>query len=33
MSYSYVMNEMRDGTTGDLRGAGPLFALYGALAG
>lgn len=33
MSYSYVMNEMRDGTTGDMRGAGPLFALYGTLAG
>lgn len=31
MSFSYVMNEMREGTTGDLRGAGPLFALYGAL--
>ena len=33
MSYSYVMNEMRDGTTGDLRGAAPLFALYAGLAG
>jgi CubicO group peptidase (beta-lactamase class C family) len=32
MSFSYVMNEMRDGTTGDLRGANPLFALYAALA-
>jgi CubicO group peptidase (beta-lactamase class C family) len=32
ISYSYVMNEMRETTTGDLRGIGPLFALYGALA-
>jgi len=33
ISFSYVMNEMREGTTGDMRAAGPLFALYGALAG
>ena len=33
LSYSYVMNKMGDGTTGDLRGAGPLMALYMALAG
>ena len=32
LSYSYVMNKMGAGTTGDLRGAGPLLALYGALA-
>ena len=32
LSYSYVMNKMGDGTTGDLRGAGPLMALYMALA-
>lgn len=31
ISFSYVMNEMRDGTTGDMRGAGPLFALYASL--
>ena len=32
LSYSYVMNKMGSSTTGDLRGAGPLLALYGALA-
>ena len=32
LSYSYVMNKMASTTTGDLRGAGPLLALYGALA-
>jgi CubicO group peptidase (beta-lactamase class C family) len=32
MSFSYVMNKMGEGTTGDLRGAGLLFATYGALA-
>ena len=31
MSFSYVMNKMGDGTTGDLRGAALLFAAYGAL--
>ena len=31
MSFSYVMNKMRDGTTGDLRGIGLLFAAYGAM--
>ena len=31
MSFSYVMNRMGDGTTGDLRGAGLLLAAYGAL--
>ena len=31
MSFSYVMNKMGDGTTGDLRGAGLLLAAYGAL--
>jgi CubicO group peptidase (beta-lactamase class C family) len=29
---SYVMNRMGDGTQGDLRGAGLVFAAYGALA-
>jgi CubicO group peptidase (beta-lactamase class C family) len=33
ISFSYVMNEMREGTTGDMRGIGPLFALYTALLG
>jgi CubicO group peptidase (beta-lactamase class C family) len=33
MSFSYVMNRMGEGTTGDLRGAGLLIAAYGALAG
>ena len=32
MSFSYVMNKMGEGTTGDLRGAGLLLAAYGALA-
>jgi CubicO group peptidase (beta-lactamase class C family) len=32
ISFSYVMNEMRETTTGDMRSIGPLFALYGALA-
>jgi CubicO group peptidase (beta-lactamase class C family) len=31
MSFSYVMNKMGEGTTGDLRGAGLLMAAYGAL--
>jgi len=31
MSFSYVMNKMGEGTTGDLRGAGLLLAGYGAL--
>ena len=31
MSFSYVMNKMGEGTTGDLRGAGLLLAAYGAL--
>jgi CubicO group peptidase (beta-lactamase class C family) len=31
MSFSYVMNKMGDGTTGDLRGAALLMAAYGAL--
>lgn len=31
MSFSYVMNKMGDGTTGDLRGAGLLMAAYTAL--
>ena len=31
LSYSYVMNKMGEGTTGDLRGAGPLLAIYTAL--
>ena len=31
MSFSYVMNKMDEGTTGDLRGAGLLLAGYGAL--
>lgn len=33
MSFSYVMNRMGSGTTGDLRGGGLLLAAYGALAG
>jgi len=32
MSFSYVMNRMGDGTTGDLRGAGLLLAAYSSLA-
>ena len=32
MSFSYVMNKMGEGTTGDLRGASLLLAAYGALA-
>jgi len=32
MTYSYVMNRMGEGTTGDLRGAMPLLATYVALA-
>ncbi len=32
MTYSYVMNRMGEGTTGDLRGAMPLLATYMALA-
>ena len=31
MSFSYVMNKMGEGTTGDLRGAGLLLAAYAAL--
>lgn len=31
MSFSYVMNRMGEGTTGDTRGAGLLMAAYGAL--
>jgi CubicO group peptidase (beta-lactamase class C family) len=31
-TFAYAMNRMLDGTSGDLRGAGLLFALYGALA-
>jgi CubicO group peptidase (beta-lactamase class C family) len=31
LSFSYVMNKMESTTTGDLRGAGPLMATYGAL--
>ena len=31
ISFSYVMNEMRQTTTGDMRGIGLLFALYAAL--
>ncbi len=31
MSFSYVMNRMGEGTTGDLRGAGLLLAAYGVL--
>jgi CubicO group peptidase (beta-lactamase class C family) len=31
-TFTYAMNRMLDGTSGDLRGAGLLFALYGALA-
>jgi len=31
MSFSYVMNKMGEGTTGDLRGASLLMAAYGAL--
>jgi CubicO group peptidase (beta-lactamase class C family) len=31
MSFSYVMNKMGEGTTGDLRGAGLLLAAYGAM--
>ena len=31
MSFSYVMNRMGEGTTGDMRGAGLLLAAYGAL--
>ena len=31
ISFSYVMNKMNETTTGDPRGAGALFALYGAL--
>jgi CubicO group peptidase (beta-lactamase class C family) len=33
MTFSYVMNKMGEGTTGDLRGAMLLMELYGALAG
>jgi hypothetical protein len=32
VSWAYVMNKMSPGTTGDLRGAGPIAALYGSLA-
>ena len=32
MSFSYVMNKMGDGTVGDLRAAGLLFAAYAAMA-
>jgi CubicO group peptidase (beta-lactamase class C family) len=32
MTFAYVMNRMGEGTTGDLRAATMLFALYGALA-
>ncbi|MEL6890341.1 MAG: serine hydrolase domain-containing protein [Actinomycetota bacterium] len=32
ISFSYVMNKMNETTTGDPRGAGPLLALYAALA-
>jgi CubicO group peptidase (beta-lactamase class C family) len=31
MSFSYVMNRMGEGTTGDMRAAGLLLAAYGAL--
>jgi CubicO group peptidase (beta-lactamase class C family) len=31
MSFSYVMNKMGEGTTGDLRGAALLLAAYGAM--
>lgn len=31
VSWSYVMNKMSPGTTGDFRAAGPIAALYGAL--
>lgn len=31
MSFAYVMNDMREGTTGDLRAASLLLALYGSL--
>jgi CubicO group peptidase (beta-lactamase class C family) len=33
LTFSYVMNRMGEGTTGDVRGAGLLTALYGAMAG
>ncbi len=33
LSFAYVMNKMGEGTVGDLRGAGLLFAAYAALAG
>lgn len=33
LSWAYVMNKMSAGTTGDLRVAGPVAALYGSLAG
>ena len=33
MSFAYVMNKMGEGTTGDLRAANILIALYGAIAG
>ncbi|MFN3255503.1 MAG: serine hydrolase domain-containing protein [Ilumatobacter sp.] len=33
LSFSYVMNRMESSLTGDLRGAGVLLAMYGALAG
>ena len=33
MTFAYVMNKMGEGTTGDLRGAMILMAMYGALAG
>ena len=32
MSFAYVMNRMGEGTTGDLRAATILMAVYGALA-
>lgn len=31
-TYAYVMNRMGDGTVGDMRAAGPLMALFGAIA-
>jgi hypothetical protein len=32
LTYAYVMNRMGEGTTGDMRAAIPLMALFGAIA-
>jgi hypothetical protein len=32
LTFAYVMNRMGNGTVGDMRAAGPLMALFGAIA-